>query len=215
MEIDWETLFIAACAKNRAQVLVDAKASTTPDYLVEKIDNLIRDDGLSVSRQDIIDKIPHDEIYQSRFMKHPTRQSFHEKTQIAYLNNRAGMSAVKAKGAVEKMPINSNPTDKKNWIDSVITMSSRVGRASMKFGRVTGNHQKKQYLEQVDFVERAQTYISEGRANSTDVFLAIGDGEFFSREKNPVISNAIDSQYSNRIYAGTSGQAILWLESLP
>jgi len=213
MEIDWETLFIAACAKNRGKVVADAQASPTPDYLVFKVDNLIRDDGLNVSRQNIIDQIPHDEVYQSRFMKHPTRQSFHEKTQIAHLNNRPGIAAIKATGKYQKMPIDAAPSDTKNWLDCIISITGRTGCASMKYARIPGNHQEKQYLEQESFVARAITYIAEGRANSSDVFLAIGDGQFFSESKNAMVSDSITA-YRDRIFAGTSGQAILWLESL-
>lgn len=204
---------MAACAKNRAKVIADAKASTTPDYLVIKVDNLIRDDGLNVSRQDIIDKIPHDEVYQSRFMKHPTRQSFHEKTQISHLNNWRNIAAIKATGMNQKMPINATPSDTKNWIDCIISITGRTGYASMKYARIPGNHQEKQYLEQASFAARAITYIAEGRANSSDVFLAIGDGQFFSESKNAMVSDSITT-YRDRIFAGTSGQAILWLESL-
>ena len=83
----------------------------------------------------------------------------------------------------------------------------------MKYARIPGNHQEKQYLEQESFVARAITYIAEGRANSSDVFLAIGDGQFFSESKNAMVSDSITA-YRDRIFAGTSGQAILWLESL-
>ena len=213
VEIDWEALFIAACAKNRAQVVADAQASPTPDYLVVKVDNLIRDDGLNIPRQDIINQIPHDEVYQSRFMKHPTRQSFHEKTQIAHLNNWSSISAIKAAGKSQKMPIDAEPKDTKNWIDCIISMTGRKGHASMKYARIPGNHQEKQYLEQVSFVARAIVFIAEGRANPSDVFLAIGDGQFFSESKNSMVSDSINA-YGDRIFAGTSGQAILWLKSL-
>ena len=213
MEIDWEGLFIAACAKNRAKVIADAKASKVPDYLLIKVDNLIRDDGLNISRQEIIDKIPHDEVYQSRFMKHPTRQSFHEKTQISHLNNRPNISAIKAAGMKQKMPIDAVPSDNKNWIDAIISISGRTGYASMKYARISGNHQTKQYQEQENFVRRACAYIDEGRAVSSDVFLALGDGQLFSESKNAKISDSI-SAYRDRIFVGTSGQAIYWLESL-
>ena len=119
----------------------------------------------------------------------------------------------------QKMPINAAPSDTKNWIDAIISITDRTGYASMKYARIDGNHQKKQYLEQKSFVRRASTYIAEGRADSSDVFLAINDGQFFSegtrrrKSKNAMISDTI-STYKDRIFVETSGQAIHWLESL-
>ena len=213
LDIEWATLFAAECARNRAQVVSDAQASPIPDYLVEKINNLIQDDGLSFTRQEIIDRIPTDEVYQSKFMKHPTRQSWHEKTQIAHINSQTGITAVKAKGQSQKLAISTNLSDKKNWIDCIVTLTGRTGHVSMKYVRVTGNHQRKQADEQVNFVERVQDYIDEGRAQSDEVFLAIGDGEFFAQIGNSGARDAIN-RYNDRIFAGTSGEAIIWLSSL-
>lgn len=219
-DIDWNLEFFHACAQSRSELLKDISCTPIPKRILEKIDKAIENSGLTITNTEFLTKLRTDEVYQSQIMAHPSRQNFHENTQISKLNNTPGLYAEKAQGELQKIIINTNPSSK-NWVDCFVSFTdsngiSRRAFGSMKFARIQGSHQSRQITDQKNFLLRCQEYISLGLANQTDLFFGAGDGDFFhpnGDNKNLDVSSVIDKQFSTQVFNGTTGQVIEWILS--
>lgn len=219
-DIDWNTEFFRQCAQARANLLIEANTNPLPTRLTEKIYKAIENNGLTISQSQFLSRIYTDEVYQSLVMKSPSRSSFHENSQISKIDSTTSLTATKPQGLAQRLNIASNPSAK-NWIDCIVTFvdssgNSRRAFGSMKFARTQGTHQSRQITDQKNYLLRCQEYISLGLARPSDLFFGAGDGDFFhpnQDDKNSVVSTAIQTNYTSRVYNGTTGQVIDWLLS--
>ena len=220
-DIEWNNLFLTACVESRNQVIAELNTTPLPRRIYDKIAKAIENSSLSISPATLLASAMTDEVYQTQLWRSPSRQGFHENTQISSIDAVSGLSCAKATGTDQKIIIPSNSSNK-NWVDCVVTFNDSTGRSrtaygSMKFARVQGSHQSRQIKDQKAFIERCEEYISLGLANPDDIFFGAGDGDYFhpnGDNKNSDVQSVLAPIYRSQIFIGTSGQVIDWLNSI-